>query len=130
MLRRFHEAKERGLPQVTIWGTGTPRREFLYVDDLADALVFLMQKYSGAEHVNVGCETDLAIMELARLVARAVGYSGEIVTDPSKHDGTPRKLLDSGKLRGMGWKASTPLLTGLKDACDWYLREQRAADGA
>lgn len=113
LIRRFHEAKNTGAPSVTIWGTGTPRREFLYVDDLADALVFLMQKYSDYEHVNVGCGEDLSIMELARLVAGVVGYDGEILTDPSKPDGTPQKLLDVSKLNKLGWKAHTALDEGL-----------------
>ncbi|CAK7052291.1 MAG: GDP-L-fucose synthase [Desulfovibrio sp.] len=121
LIRRFHEAKESGAESVTIWGTGTPRREFLYSDDLADALVFLMQKYSEAEHINVGCGEDVTILELAEAVANAVGFEGKILTDPTKPDGTPRKLLDVGKLTGLGWKAETALHSGLADAYAWFL---------
>jgi GDP-L-fucose synthase len=103
LIRRFHEAKERGAESVTIWGMGTPRREFLYVDDLADAVVFLMQNYSDAEHVNVGCGEDMTILELAELVAKTVGYTGRILTDPTNPDGTPRKLLDINRLTVLGW---------------------------
>lgn len=127
LIRRFHEAREAGAPEVAIWGTGTPRREFLYVDDLADALVFLMQNYSEAEHVNVGCGEDLTIMELAKLVAQAVGYQGRIVTDTSKPDGTPQKLLDVGKIRKTGWIAGTPLTEGLARTCQWFLDRAKMA---
>ena len=120
LIRRFHEAKEAGAAQVTIWGTGTPRREFLYVDDLAEALVFLMNHYEGMEHVNVGCGEDLSIMELARLVAEAVGFAGEIATDPSKPDGTPQKLLDVARINSLGWKAQTPLKEGIEAAYAWF----------
>lgn len=120
LIRRFHEAKVSGAPHVAIWGTGTPRREFLYADDLADALLFLMQRYSGYEHINVGCGEDVSILDLARLVADTVGYTGTIGTDPSKPDGTPRKLLDVTKLTELGWKAGTPLREGLADAYAWY----------
>ena len=120
LIRRFHEAKEAGTPKVTIWGTGTPRREFLYVDDLAEALVFLMNNYEGAEHVNVGCGEDLTIMDLARLVAEVVGFAGEIATDPSKPDGTPQKLLDVTRINSLGWKAATPLKEGVAAAYAWY----------
>ncbi|SBW10846.1 bifunctional GDP-fucose synthetase: GDP-4-dehydro-6-deoxy-D-mannose epimerase and GDP-4-dehydro-6-L-deoxygalactose reductase [uncultured delta proteobacterium] len=123
LIRRFHEAKVAGASEVTIWGTGTPRREFLYVDDLAEALVFLMQNYSDAEHMNVGCCEDLTIMELAELVAEAVGYTGEIQTDPSQPDGTPRKLLDVAKLRNLGWTAKTGIREGLYSVCRWYVAQ-------
>lgn len=121
LIRRFHQAKEVKAPSVTIWGTGTPRREFLYVDDLANALVFLMQNYSAALHVNIGCGTDLTIMELAQLVAQTVGYKGKILTDPSKPDGTPQKLLEVSKLNKLGWKAITPLNEGLAKTYTWFL---------
>lgn len=120
MIRRFHEAKQRGDSSVVIWGTGTPRREFLYVDDMADATVFLMQNYSEAQHVNVGVGEDLTILELARLVADVVGYRGDVLTDPAKPDGTPRKLMDVSRLSALGWKASTPLLEGIVETYRWY----------
>ena len=116
MIRRFHEAKIRGLSQVSIWGTGTPLREFLHADDMADACVFLLENYSDFEHVNVGSQQEMTIMDIARLVARVVGYEGQILTDPSKPDGTPRKLMDSGRLFGMGWHPRISLEDGLKAA--------------
>ena len=119
LIRRFHEAKETGAPEVLIWGTGTPRREFLYAQDLADALLFIMQRYSGHEHVNVGCGEDVSILELAHMVAATVGYAGSIGTDPAKPDGTPRQLLDVGKLTKLGWKAGTSLREGLAAAYAW-----------
>ena len=103
LIRKAHEAKLRGDRQLSIWGTGTPRREFLHVDDCADALVHLMQVYSDESHINVGCGEDLTIAELARLVCRIVGFEGEIVCDPSKPDGTPRKLLSIERLQRLGW---------------------------
>ncbi len=121
MIRRFHEAKLVGVPNVTIWGTGTPRREFLHVDDMAEACVFLMQHYSDAMHVNVGVGEDLTILELARLVAVTVGYTGEILTDTSKPDGTPRKLMDVSRIHAMGWKARVGLGDGVADTYRWYL---------
>jgi len=129
LIRRFHEAKERGDASVTIWGTGTPRREFLHVDDLADAAVFLMQNYSGEQFLNVGTGIDLPIVELARLVAGVVGFEGSIVTDPSKPDGTPRKLLDVSRLEAMGWKARIGLREGVAGAYDWYLGNAATARG-
>lgn len=126
LIRRFHEAKRAGLPDVTIWGTGTPRREFLYADDLADALVFLMREYSGDGPVNVGSGEDLTIMELAALVADIVGFSGAIRLDPSKPDGTPRKLLDVSLLAGLGWRPQTPFRDGLEAAYQWFLEQERA----
>ena len=116
MIRRFHEAKIRGLSQVSIWGTGTPLREFLHADDMADACVFLLENYSDFEHVNVGSQQEMTIMDIARLVARVVGYEGQILTDPSKPDGTPRKLMDSGRLFGMGWQPRIGLEEGLRAA--------------
>lgn len=116
MIRRFHEAKMQGLAQATIWGTGTPLREFLHADDMADACVFLLEHYSDFEHVNVGSQQEMTIMDIARLVARVVGYDGQILTDPSKPDGTPRKLMDSSRLFGMGWQPRIGLEEGLKAA--------------
>lgn len=116
LIRRFHESKVAGDTTVTIWGTGTPCREFLYADDMAEACVFLMQNYSGAEHVNVGCGEDMTIMALAQMVAKVVGYTGAICTDPTKPDGTPRKLLDVTKLFAMGWRPSVSFEQGLTAA--------------
>jgi GDP-L-fucose synthase len=120
LIRKFHDAKLDGSPQVVVWGTGTPRREFLHVDDLADAAVFLMQNYDDPEIVNVGTGADATIRELAEMVARVTGYKGEIVFDTSKPDGTPRKLLDVSKLTGLGWKASIELKTGIARTYEWY----------
>lgn len=129
LIRRFHEARQRGDASVAIWGTGTPRREFLHVDDLADAAVFLMQNHSGEQFVNVGTGTDLTILELAQLVADVVGFTGAIVTDPSKPDGTPRKLLDVSRLDAMGWKARIGLCEGVAGAYAWYLENAATARG-
>ena len=120
LLRKFHAARESGSNEVTVWGSGTPRREFLYVDDLADALCFLMERYDSPEIINVGCGEDVTIAELAALVAEVVGFRGELVFDRSKPDGTPRKLLDVGKLRELGWQARTPLADGLRATYEWY----------
>jgi GDP-L-fucose synthase len=113
LIRKVHEAKASGGP-LEIWGSGTPRREFLYVDDCADACVFLMQRYSDALHVNVGAGEDIAIIELARLVMEVLGYDGKIVTDPAKPDGTPRKLMDSTRLRALGWAPKVGLREGIR----------------
>lgn len=121
LIRRFHEAKERGMPEVTCWGTGSPLREFLYVDDLADACIFLMNHYSGNETVNVGTGRELTIRELTKLVAEVVGYQGKILWDESKPDGTPRKLLDVSKLEKLGWKYSTELEDGIQLAYEDFL---------
>ena len=104
-----------------IWGTGTPKREFLHVDDLADACLFLMNEYSGEEIVNVGVGEDISIMDLARLVADVVGYEGEIGTDPTKPDGTPRKLLDVSRMHALGWHAGITLHEGIRQTVDWFL---------
>ena len=122
LLRRFHLAKVNGEPTVAIWGTGKPRREFLHVDDLADALVFLMQHYDAAEHINVGCGQDLTILEIAELVAKVVGYSGRIVTNPEQPDGTPQKLLDVSRISGLGWHPRIALQEGLAETYDWFKR--------
>jgi GDP-L-fucose synthase len=125
MLRKFHEAKENNLPTVTIWGTGTPMREFLHVDDLADASVFLMENYNDLEHINVGTGEDVTIRELAESIKKIVGYSGEIVFDTSKPDGTPRKLLNVSKLNNLGWKHSISLEKGLKDTYKVFITEMK-----
>jgi GDP-L-fucose synthase len=121
LIRRFHEAKVSGAKNVVVWGTGTPRREFLYVDDMADACVHLMKTYSGAELVNIGTGEDITIAEFARVVAEIVGYRGEISFDTSRPDGTPRKLLDVSRLEGLGWRATTSLHDGLTRAYAAYL---------
>ncbi|RXH13539.1 GDP-L-fucose synthase [Bradyrhizobium guangzhouense] len=120
LIRRFHEAKESGAKSVVVWGTGTPRREFLYVDDMADACVHLMKTYSGSDLINIGTGEDIAIAEFARVVAGIVGYRGEISFDTSRPDGTPRKLLDVSRLDKLGWRATTPLHDGLKRAYEAY----------
>jgi GDP-L-fucose synthase len=127
LIRRFHEAKISGVSNVVVWGTGTPRREFLYVDDLADACIYLMKNYSGHELVNIGTGKDITIAEFARVVAATVGYTGEISYDRSKPDGTPQKLLDVGRLAGLGWHARTSLEDGIKLAYRAYLSEQKQA---
>lgn len=114
LIRRFHEAKQSKTPYVTIWGTGTPRREFLHVDDLADACFFLMDQYDEPGPINIGVGEDISILELAMLVREIVGYSGEIRHDLDKPDGTPRKLMDVGKLHSLGWKARIPLAEGIR----------------
>jgi len=127
LIRRFHEAKVSGARNVVVWGTGTPRREFLYVDDLADACVHLMKSYSGQELINIGTGEDITIAEFARLVAATVGYAGEISFDTMRPDGTPRKLLDVSRLAKLGWRASTSLQDGLRLAYRAYLDESRQA---
>jgi GDP-L-fucose synthase len=123
LIRRFHEAKAAGISNVVVWGTGTPRREFLYVDDMADACIHLMKIYSEQELVNIGTGHDITIAEFARVVAATVGYTGGISFDASKPDGTPRKLLDVGRLTGLGWRARTSLIDGIKLAYQAYLTE-------
>jgi GDP-L-fucose synthase len=123
LLRKFHTAKESGAAEVTVWGSGTPRREFLYVDDLADALCFLMERYDSPEIINVGWGEDVTIAELAALVAEVVGFGGAIVFDRSKPDGTPRKLLDVGKISSLGWRPRTRLPDGIRTTFEWYLAE-------
>ncbi len=126
LLLRFHLAKLNCEPQVTVWGTGTPRREFLHVDDCADALVFLMQNYSQAETINIGAGNDIPIVELARLVAETVGYRGEVQFDLGKPDGTPRKLLDSTRLSALGWRARIGIAEGIAKTYAWLLDELTA----
>ena len=121
LIRKAHEAKQRGDKQIIIWGTGTPRREFLHVDDCADALVLLMQHYSGAEHVNVGSGEDLTIAELAETVCEVVGFTGTVERDLSKPDGTPRKLMSGDKLRAKGWRPRIGLTQGIADAYAAFL---------
>ena len=128
MIRRFHEAKEASLSEVVIWGTGTPLREFLYVDDLADACVHLMNTYSGNETVNLGTGKEVSVMELAQIVKKVVGYEGEIVLDHTKPDGTPRKLLDVSKLNRLGWKYTTELVDGIALSYQDFLNGKMRAE--
>ncbi|MEM7478971.1 MAG: GDP-L-fucose synthase [Planctomycetota bacterium] len=121
MLRRFHEAKQAGLEQVEIWGTGTPRREFLFVNDLADALLHLLELSDPPDWINVGSGKDLSILELAQLIAKIVGFEGEIRTDPTKPDGTPRKLTDISRLRATGWQPTTNLEEGIHQTYEDFL---------
>src|SRR6185312_7957619 len=125
LIRRFHEAKLSGAKEVVVWGTGTPRREFLYVDDLADACIHLMRTYSADELVNIGTGEDITIAEFARVVAATVGFTGQISFDTSRPDGTPRKLLDVSRLAKLGWRASTPLEKGIGLAYQAFLGETK-----
>jgi len=119
-IRKFHEAKVKGDKTVTIWGSGKPLREFLHVDDCAEACVFLMRHYEGEEHVNIGVGEDLSILDLAHLVAKVVGFDGELVFDASKPDGTPRKLVDTAKINALGWKPRIGLEEGVRLAYQWF----------
>ena len=121
LMRKFHEAKVSGTPTVTVWGSGTPLREFLHVDDLARGVVFCMDHYDGYEHINCGAGGDVTIAELARLVKEAVGFAGEIVMDATKPDGTPRKLMDSSKIRALGWEPRITLRDGIAATYRWFL---------
>lgn len=125
LMRKAHEAKLKGDKTLTIWGTGTPLREFLHVDDCADACVHLMKVYSDYEHVNVGSGVDLPIFELTQLVCEVVGFQGEIIKDLSKPDGTPRKLMSAEKIRALGWQPRISLKEGLKSTYEWYLAQMR-----
>jgi GDP-L-fucose synthase len=129
LMRKFHEAKVNGDPTVIVWGTGTPLREFLYVDDLADALIFLMQHYSETEFVNVGTGQEVSIQDLALTIKAVVGFDGELVFDTSKPDGTPRKLMDVSRLAAAGWTAKTDLKTGIEKTYAWYLEHQDSIRG-
>ncbi len=120
LLRKFHEAKVAGAAAVTLWGSGSALREFLHVDDLASAAVFLMREYSSGEIINVGSGDVVSIGELARLIGEVVGFEGEIVWDRGKPDGTPRKLMDSGRLRGMGWRPEIGLRDGVRRTYEWF----------
>lgn len=124
LIRRFHEARENGDSSVTVWGSGTPRREFLYADDLADACLFLMQTYNEKQMVNIGTGEDLSIRELAHLVGEIIGFTGDIHFDATKPDGTPRKLMDVSRLHALGWKHTTPLHEGISKAYRDFLQTQ------
>jgi GDP-L-fucose synthase len=121
LIRKFHDAAKQNAPEVTIWGTGTARREFMHVDDFADAAFFLMLRYDEESIINVGTGEDLTILELAKMIAEVTGYRGRIVPDASKPDGTPRKLLDISKLRALGWKPRIALLDGLRETYQWFV---------
>lgn len=127
MIRRFHEAKRDNLKEVTIWGTGKALREFVHVDDIVDGALFLMHNYSGEQHVNIGSNEEMSMMELAERVAETVGFTGKILTDPSKPDGTPRKLMDSSFILNMGWKPSIDFTKGLNSTYLWYCDQQNQA---
>ena len=120
LIRKFHEGKVNKSAQVEVWGTGKPLREFLYVDDMADACVFLLETYDGEEHVNIGTGEEVSIGELAELVKEVVGFKGALVFDKGKPDGTPRKLVDVGKLHGLGWKHEVGLRSGVERAYGWF----------
>lgn len=126
LIAKTHAAKVAGSRHVPVWGTGTPRREFLHVNDLADALVFLMECYSDEEHINVGWGEDISIAEVASAIAKVIGFNGDVVFDTSKPDGPPRKLLDTAKLNALGWKPKIGLQEGLADAYRWYLENKVA----
>jgi GDP-L-fucose synthase len=123
LIRKAHEAKKLGLKEFVVWGSGTPRREFLHVDDCADALVHLLKIYSAMEHVNVGSGEDITILELAKIVAAVVGFDGRVVLDKSKPDGTPRKLMSGDKLAALGWRPSRQLKTGILETYQWFLSQ-------
>lgn len=129
LIHKFHEARQQNLPAVTVWGTGRPHREFLHVDDLADAAVFLAQRYDEEGIINIGTGEDLSIQELARLIAAVVGYDGRIVFDTNRPDGTPRKLLDVGRLHALGWRHRVALDAGIRRTYDWYREHAREGNG-
>ncbi|HEX2027082.1 MAG TPA: GDP-L-fucose synthase [Nitriliruptorales bacterium] len=123
LIRKVHDAKITGADAITVWGTGTPRREFLHVDDLADATIFVTRHYRGEEHLNVGVGEDISIRELAQLICQVVGWDGQLVFDTSMPDGTPRKLLDVSKLNALGWKASIGLAEGIESTYGWFVEK-------
>jgi GDP-L-fucose synthase len=125
LLRKAHEAKVSGKPTIVVWGTGTPRREFLHSEDLADAVVFLIEHYDSPEIINIGCGWDVTIRELAELVCEVVGFTGTLEFDSTKPDGTPRKLLDVSKLTKLGWQAKIPLRKGIESTYEWFLNNRK-----
>jgi GDP-L-fucose synthase len=127
MIRKFHEAKVGGASEVVLWGTGTPRREFLYVDDLADACLFAMRNHEDEQFLNVGTGEDLSIRDLAELVAQVTGFTGRVIWDADKPDGTPRKLLDVSRLQALGWQAKTNLPEGVRLTYQWFLEHGQAS---
>jgi len=129
LIRKVHEAKLSNRHEVTIWGTGTPRREFLHADDLADALRFLLENYDSPEIINVGCGEDLTIRELAEIIAKVIGFEVNLVFDKTKPDGTPRKLLDTSRLLALGWKPRISLPDGIQQTYEWLLRSSAQLRG-
>lgn len=129
MVRKFHEAKKAGADSVTLWGTGTPLREFLHVDDLADACLFLLDHYEDQEIINIGVGEDISIADVAEIVRSVVGFGGRIVYDSSKPDGTPRKLVDTARINALGWKAQTGLAEGIASTYQWFLENQESLRG-
>lgn len=130
LIRKFHEAKEKGEPAVTVWGSGTPLREFLNVDDLADACLYLMDHYDGNEFFNVGSGQEITILDLARLIKEVTGYQGEIVLDPSKPDGTPRKVTDISRILETGWRPRIDLETGIRKTYEWFCEKYKTGEFA
>ena len=130
LIRKFHAAKIAGEPEVLVWGTGTPLREILYVDDLADAVMFLMDHYDGSEPINCGAGSDISIRQLAELIGRVTGFEGKLVFDTSKPDGTPRKLMDSSRLRALGWRPKTSLDDGIREVYRWFVQTKASEPAA
>jgi GDP-L-fucose synthase len=126
LIRKFHAAKSAGKAEIIVWGTGTPLREFLYVDDLADAVVFLMDRYDGSEPINCGAGSDVSIRQLAETIGRVIGFEGTLVFDRSKPDGTPRKLMDSSRLAALGWQPKTSLETGIAEVYRWFVHSKQS----
>jgi GDP-L-fucose synthase len=126
LIRKFHAAKSAGKAEIIVWGTGTPLREFLYVDDLADAVVFLMDRYDGSEPINCGAGSDVSIRQLAETIGRVIGFEGTLVFDRSRPDGTPRKLMDSSRLAALGWRPKTSLEGGIAEVYRWFVRTQQS----
>jgi len=124
LIRRIHEAKRDGVPTVTIWGSGTPLREFLYSEDLADAIIFLIEHYDHPDHINVGSGQEVSIADLAKTIVEVVGYEGELVFDTTKPDGTPRKLLDNSRIEQLGWTPKTTLRDGLATTYEWFIANE------
>ncbi len=129
LIRKFHDAKMAGESTLTVWGTGSPRREFMHVDDLADACIFLMDHYDGDQHVNIGTGEEVTIAELAEMIRRIVHPEAELVFDSSKPDGTPRKLLDNSRIHALGWRHSMDFEAGLRRTCEWYIEHHEQAPG-
>jgi GDP-L-fucose synthase len=124
LIRKFVDARRESAPAATVWGTGSPKREFLFVDDLADAVVYLMNHYNDGEIINIGTGKEISILELATMIKEEVGFNGSIEFDATKPDGTPRKLLDVSKIHGLGWSAKTPLREGIRKTIQWYLENR------
>ena len=124
LINKIHEAVKQNKKKVTIWGTGKPKREFLFVDDLADALIFLMKKYNKSDHINIGSGKEVSILNLAKTIAKVIGFKGKFIFDKSKPDGTPRKLINSKKINSIGWKWKTDLFDGINTTYKWYLNNK------